>query len=252
MTGRQREPGPPSTHGDGIAPTVLSPLPAAAQGPQDGCILNAVLGPYRLRSLLGQGGMAMVYEASSPTGLLVALKVLQESPFLPAGMLERFHREAEAAKRLGSHPNIVTVHETGQAGRDHYIAMELVPGGQTLACRIRRGPLPVAEALQLAIKIADALAFAHRQGIVHRDIKPGNILLSAADEPLLSDFGLARIEMDPSRSLTVSSLTGGTPRYMAPEQAASLRAASHLSDQYSFGVLLYEMLTVQPPYRIDS
>ncbi len=236
---------------DPETPTVVHPagvaLPPGVTGTPR---LDEPLGSYRLTGVLGHGGMALVYCAVDAEGREVALKVLQESPFLPAGMLERFRREAEAAKRLAGHPGIVGVLDTGQVGRDHYIAMQRVPGGRTLVDVLRQAPLPVTAALELALKIGDALAFAHREGIIHRDIKPANVLMTAAGEPLLADFGLARIEADVGPNLTVTSMALGTPRYMAPEQATSLKSASHLSDMYSFGVILYEMLTGKPPYEV--
>jgi hypothetical protein len=236
---------------DAGAPTVAHPANAAPDvtgGPR----LNEPFGPYRLTGVLGHGGMALVYRALDATGHEVALKVLQESPFLPAGMLDRFRREAEATKRLGGHPGIVSVVGTGQVGHNHYIAMQLVPGGRTLVDVLKGAPLPVTEALSLAIKVGDALAFAHREGIIHRDIKPANVLMTEDGEPLLADFGLARMETDLGPNLTVTAMALGTPRYMAPEQATSLKSASHLSDMYSFGVILYEMLAGKPPYDINT
>lgn len=211
-----------------------------------------VLGSYRLDGVLGHGGMALVYRAREPSGREVALKVLQETPMLPAGMLERFRREAEAAMRLAGHPHIVDILGTGQVGRDHFIAMELIPGGRTLVDILHQAPLPESAALELALKIAGALAEAHRAGIIHRDVKPANVLVTPTGEPVLADFGLARLEFGGELDLTVSAMAVGTPRYMAPEQTSSLRAASHLSDMYSFGVVLYEMLTGRAPYRIDA
>lgn len=214
--------------------------------------LNEPFGPYRLTGVIGHGGMALVYRAEDSDGREVALKVLQETPFLPRGMLERFRREAEAARRLAGHPHIVPVLGTGQVGRNHYIAMQLISGGRTLVDVMRAAPLPESQALDLALKIADALALAHREGIIHRDVKPANVLVTEAGEPVLADFGLARLELGAGTNLTVTAMALGTPRYMAPEQATSLKSASHLSDMYSFGVMLYEMLAGQPPYEIDT
>ncbi|NLF18467.1 MAG: serine/threonine protein kinase [Lentisphaerae bacterium] len=235
---------------DPLAPTRL--IVPGADGAATEVTSAAVLGPYRLDGLLGHGGMALVYRAWAPDGREVALKVLQETPTLPAGMLERFRREAEAAMRLVSHPHIVGILGTGQVGRNHFIAMQLIPGGRTLVDVLRQAPLAEAMALDLAAKIAAALAEAHRAGIIHRDVKPANVLITPDGEPVLADFGLARLEFGGDLDLTVSAMAMGTPRYMAPEQTTSLRAASHLSDMYSFGVVLYEMLTGQAPYRIDT
>jgi hypothetical protein len=238
---------------DPEAPTrVQVPGTAAWPAPGDAAGLNQDFGPYRVTGMLGHGGMALVYRARGEDGREVALKVLQETLFLPGGMLERFRREAEATKRLAGHPHIVSVLDTGQVGRNHYIAMQLVPGGRTLVDLLRSAPLPVRTVLELVLKLADALAYAHREGIIHRDVKPANVLLTPEGEPLLADFGLARVEMGLGTDLTVTAMAMGTPRYMAPEQAASLKSASHLSDMYSLGVILYEMLTGKPPYEIST
>ena len=194
--------------------------------------------------------MALVYAAVDADGAPVALKVMEETVFLPPTVIARFRREAEAAKRLRRHPHIVTVYDTGHMGRSHFIAMELVPGGQTLEKVLAASPLPLQEALKIGVAIAQALSYAHDQGIIHRDLKPGNILMTDFHEPLLADFGLARMEFEDSHNLTISSMSMGTPRYMAPEQTISARRTGVLTDVYSFGVLLFELLTARPPYDI--
>ena len=214
--------------------------------------VNDTLGPYTITGFLGRGGMAMVYAAKDADAAPVALKVMEETPFIPAGILERFRREAEAAKRLRRHPHIVTVYDTGCAENKHYIAMELVSGGRSLERLLAQGPLSVADALHAALGIAGALAYAHDNGIIHRDLKPGNVLMGEFGEPLLADFGLARMEHEQSRNLTLSAVSMGTPRYMSPEQTRSVKRTSHLTDIYSFGVVLYEAITGSLPYDIPA
>jgi serine/threonine-protein kinase len=214
-------------------------------------LLNEQLGQYRINGLLGHGGMALVYSATDGDGAPVALKTMEETPLLPAHVLQRFQREAEAAKILRSHPNIITVYDTGEHGTTHYIAMELIPNGMSLEKLLREheGRLPISDALKLAIPIAQALGYAHSKGIVHRDLKPGNVLLSEFGEPLLADFGIARLETSADSNLT--QLTLGTPGYMSPEQTMSSKVQA-ASDIYSFGVLLYEMVTGHLPYDFSQ
>lgn len=221
--------------------------------PVVGAELHEQLGEYLLIHCLGKGGCALVYDAVDPDGASLALKVMQETPFVPAEMLKRFRREAEAVKKLRKHPSIVTVYDTGQVGRNHYIAMEAVPGGQTLDSLLKEaGAMSLKEALGMALPIAEALAYAHQNGIIHRDLKPANVLINEFGQPLLADFGLARIEVDDASQLTVSAMAMGTPRYMSPEQTSSMKKTDHLTDIYSFGVILYQMLTGNMPYEVDS
>ncbi len=210
------------------------------------------LGPYLITGFLGKGGMALVYAAEDEDGAPVALKVMEETAFVPAGTLARFLREAEATKTLRRHPHIVTVYDTGQVGRSHFIAMEFVPGGRTLESRLAEGLLPITEALQIGLAVAGALDYAHQEGIIHRDLKPSNILLNEFGEALLADFGLARIGQGDSANLTLSSVSIGTPRYMSPEQTVSAKRTTEQTDIYSFGVVLYETVTGKLPYVMGS
>lgn len=185
------------------------------------------LGPYRLESKLGEGGMGQVFRAvDTRLGRAVAIKTIHEQ------FAARFEREARAISSL-NHPHICALYDVGP----NYLVMELV-GGETVAARLKNGPLPVKTALLYASQIAAALAEAHRKGIIHRDLKPGNIMLAKSGVKVL-DFGLAKSEQDDT--LTLSHMVMGTPAYMAPEQREG-KPADARSDIYSFGCVLYEML----------
>ncbi|HRZ57167.1 MAG TPA: protein kinase [Candidatus Paceibacterota bacterium] len=201
--------------------------------------------------LLGQGGMGAVYKARQPKlDRLVALKVLlrrRDDGTADPAFGERFAREARALARL-NHPAIVAVYEYGEAGGYPFLLMEYVDG-LTLRQRLRRGKLPAEQALAIVPKICEALQFAHQRGIVHRDVKPENILLDKDGQVKMADFGIAKILASDAQDL---SLTGGrdvvgTPHYMAPEQVEHPRQVDHRADIYSLGVLFYEMLTGELP-----
>ena len=208
-------------------------------------------GRYSLRDHLGSGCMAEVFLAyEEDLERDVALKILKEQYADDEGFVERFRREAQSAASL-NHPNIVRIYDWGgtENGEASYIAMEYAPGG-TLKDRILEyGPLPPYKAVEVASQIAEALGFAHERGVIHRDIKPQNILLSALGDAKVTDFGLARAAY--STSLSQTSLVLGTASYMSPEQAMG-GPADPRSDLYSLGVVLYEMLTGELPYEGDS
>jgi tetratricopeptide (TPR) repeat protein len=189
---------------------------------------GACLGPYRIENKLGEGGMGQVFRAvDTRLGRAVAIKITREQ------FSSRFEREARAISAL-NHPNICTLHDVGA----NYLVMELVEG-ETIASRLKRGPLPLKTALLSASQILAALAEAHGKGIVHRDLKPGNIMLAKSGVKVL-DFGLAKSGRD--ETFTASHMVMGTPGYMAPEQREG-KPADERSDIYSFGCVLYEMLT---------
>ena len=205
------------------------------------------LGHYRIITLLGRGGMADVYRAEDERlGREVALKAVPPEFARDPERIERFEREVRAAARL-SHPNIVTVHEFGQGAGHHFYTMALMPGGD-LKARIRSHPggLSPAEARAVAAAVARALGYAHRRGLVHRDVKPENILFWEDGTPQLTDFGIARA-MESGTRMTATGMSIGSPHYMSPEQAQGLEVDGR-SDLYSLGVVLYEMLTGRLPF----
>src|SRR5919107_5115735 len=201
---------------------------------------------YTLVELLGDGGMAEVYLArDNSLGREVALKVLREQYTDDEEFVERFRREAMSAAAL-NHPGIVQVYDRGRSeDGTFYIVMEYVRGG-TLKERIKEGNLAPREAAEIASQVADALAVAHDRGVIHRDIKPQNVLLTASGEAKVSDFGIARAASWKTMTQTNSVL--GTLAYMSPEQVRGDRVGP-VSDLYSLGVVLYEMLASEPPYR---
>ena len=205
-------------------------------------------GPYQIISELGRGGMAVVYRALQPSvNRIVALKVLPSSAEGDAESLRRFQREAETAANL-SHENIVKVWEASVDSPPYYIALEFLEGG-TLAERLQRGPLALDEALAIAAKLCSALGHAHDRGVVHRDVKPANIMFDAAGRPVVTDFGIARAT--DRTQLTAPGSKFGTPNYMSPEQAKGL-PADFRTDVYSAAAVLYEMITGNPPFAGDD
>ena len=205
-------------------------------------------GRYRLVRRIGVGGMGEVWEADDTVlGRRVALKVLVQELADDARATSRFVREARATAKL-THPNVTRVYDFGRDGGLPYLVMELLEG-ETLADRLAGGPLPPAEAARICAAVADALDAAHRRGIIHRDIKPGNVLLTPAGEVKVMDFGIAAAA-DETHSTTGSGLYG-TAAYVSPERAAG-QAATPAADIYSLGAVLYELLTGRPPFLGDS
>jgi eukaryotic-like serine/threonine-protein kinase len=209
---------------------------------------GARLGRYEIVEQIGRGGMATVYKALQ-TGLdrYVALKVLPAHLAGDPQFGERFQREAVLIANL-RHPNILTIFDYGSDDGYTYIVSELVEGG-TLSQRLGR-PLGTARASALLAPIADALDYAHERGIVHRDVKPSNILLAADGRPVLSDFGIARM-LDNSSGLTLVGKVVGTPAYMAPEQARGQPADSAV-DRYALGVVAYQVLVGRVPFVAET
>ena len=209
-------------------------------------LIGRSIGKYKVMSFLGSGAMASVYKAEESDGTIVALKLLEESPLMSRNIIERFEREADATKSLRKHPNIITVYETGHEGTVHYIAMECVENGKTLAGELEDGKLPEDEAIDIAIQLAKALDYAHSHGIVHRDIKPSNVMINEFGTPLLTDFGLVKPEG--KERMTATGAILGTPVYMSPEQTRGEKIDMR-SDLYSLGIVLYEMLTGAVPFE---
>ena len=206
-------------------------------------------GRYRLESKLGSGGMSTVYLARDETlQRWVAVKVMHREISDQPDQLERFRREARAVAQL-SHPNVVAVIDAGEDGGYPYIVLEYVEG-ETLKQRIDRlGRLPVDEAAAYGIEIGRGLAAAHAQRLIHRDVKPQNVLIDAEGRAKVTDFGIARsLESD---GLTKTGRVLGTTDYVAPEQAMGQGVDARI-DIYSLGVLLYEMLTGEVPFQADT
>jgi serine/threonine-protein kinase len=204
---------------------------------------------YRLEQLIGTGGHSSVYRAHDT--LLersVALKVLHEQLTADEDHVERFKREARAVAQL-AHPNIVTVIDRGERDGRQYIVFEYIDGENLKELIRREGPLPVRRALQLGLQIARALAFAHRQGLVHRDVKPQNVLLAPTGQAKVTDFGIARgLEVG---GLTHTGTVLGTSEYIAPEQARGERVVAQ-SDVYALATVIYELLTGNVPFAGDN
>jgi serine/threonine protein kinase/TolB-like protein/Flp pilus assembly protein TadD len=205
------------------------------------------LGDYELLEVVGRGGQGVVYRAHQKSlNRTVALKMISLGSWATEAHLKRFRREAEAAASL-EHPGIVPIHEVGERDGSCYFSMKFVEGGQ-LDQVIKREPMSIRQAAELISKVARTVHYAHEHGILHRDIKPGNILLDAKGEPLLTDFGLARL-VEAESTVTRTKEVMGTPSYMAPEQAVGNNAAvSSATDVYGLGAVLYQLLTGHPPF----
>src|SRR5213596_56814 len=204
-------------------------------------------GDYELLEEIGRGGQGVVYRAHQKSlNRTVALKVIGLGHWATEAHLKGFRREAEYAASL-EHPCIVPIYEVGEREGQCYFSMKFIEGGQ-LDEVVRRAPMPIRGAVELIAKVARTVHYAHEHGILHRDIKPGNILLDKNGEPHLTDFGLARlVESESTVTRTMEVL--GTPSYMAPEQAVGNNAAvSSVTDVYGLGAVLYQLLTGQPPF----
>jgi serine/threonine protein kinase len=217
-----------------------------------GNLIGQSLGRYHILEQLGEGGMAIVYKAyDTRLERDVAIKVIRRGAFPPDQLdhiLKRFEREAKALAKL-YHPNIVRVFDYGDHEGSPYLVMEYLPGG-TLKGQLGK-PIPWQEALRTLLPISEALEYAHEHKIIHRDIKPANILLTEKGQPMLTDFGIAKIlEVEETAALTGSGMIVGTPEYMAPEQWTGQTTAQ--SDIYSLAVVLYEMVTGRKPYIADT
>src|SRR6266446_332696 len=205
------------------------------------------LGDYELLEEIGRGGQGVVFRARQKSlNRTVALKVISLGQWASKAHLKRFRREAEAVASL-DHPSIVPIYEVGERDGSCYFSMKFVEGGQ-LDEVVRREPMPIRRAVELIAKVARTVHYAHERGILHRDIKPGNILLDKKGEPHLTDFGLARlVETESTMTRTLEVL--GTPSYMAPEQAAGNNTQlTSATDVYGLGAVFYQLLTGQPPF----
>jgi serine/threonine-protein kinase len=223
-------------------------ISATHDGPD---LIGEIVGDrYRIEEVVGAGGMATVYKAFDQTlERSVAVKVMRREVVKEADQLERFRREARAAAKL-SHAHIVTVIDAGEENSRPYIVFEYVPG-ETLKQRIKsEGPLPITESVAYAIEIGSALVAAHAAGLVHRDVKPQNVLLDTQGHAKVADFGIAR-ELEASDGLTKTGRVLGTTDYVSPEQAMGEDVTGQ-SDVYSLGIVLYEMLTGDVPFKGEN
>jgi eukaryotic-like serine/threonine-protein kinase len=210
---------------------------------------ETIAGRYDVEELVGHGGMSSVYRArDSLLERHVALKILHERYSADDGFVERFKREARLVAQL-QHPNIVTVIDRGEEGGRQYIIFEYVEGENLKEYVVRKGRLDVAEALEVAAEVARALAFAHENGLIHRDVKPQNVLLNGDGRAKVTDFGIARtLDVD---GMTQTGTVLGTSNYIAPEQASGQRVDTQ-SDVYALGVVLYELIAGDVPFPGES
>src|SRR5512135_3200281 len=221
-------------------------------------MIGKTLGHYQITSQLGKGGMGEVFQAKDQVlGRDVAIKILPKEFAKDADRVARFQREAKVLASL-NHPNIAAIHGLEESGETNFLVLELVEG-ETLADRIKAGPIPVEESLKLALQIAEALEAAHEKGVIHRDLKPANIKVTPGGKIKVLDFGLAKAyagdqEVNLSNSPTLSDLATrqgvilGTAAYMSPEQARG-KAVDKRTDIWAFGCVLYEMLTGQVAFQ---
>jgi predicted Ser/Thr protein kinase len=211
--------------------------------------LGRILGDYQLLNELGRGGMGAVYKANDyRRDRIVAMKILPGELAYTRTFMQRFEREIETLRRL-RHPNIVQMYDVGEVEELRFYCMEYVDGGSVEKRLEVEGRLPLADAVDVAYQMAEALEYAHAQGIVHRDIKPANILLARDRTAKLTDFGVAKV-MEATQA-TVTSGIVGTIEYLAPEQATG-GAITPATDIYSLGVTLYEMVTGRPPFQAET
>jgi len=220
-------------------------------------MIGATISRYEVVAKIGAGGMGEVYRARDPSiGRDVAIKILPEAVRDDPGRLRRFEQEARAAGGL-NHPNILAVHDVGIFDDCPYLVTELLEGS-SLEERMKAGDLTVRRSLQLAVEVAEGLAAAQARGIVHRDIKPGNIFVTGDGHAKILDFGIAKLAEDrregaaftEGETITLGTETGamvGTPAYMSPEQVQGLEV-DHRTDIFSFGVLIHEMLAGSRPF----
>src|ERR1700758_5316395 len=220
------------------------------------------LGPYEILSAIGAGGMGEVYRArDTRLERIVAVKILPDHLSDRAELRERFEREARTIASL-NHPHICTLHDIGHQDGTDFLVMEYLEG-ETLADRLKKGPLPLDQVLQYAIEISDALDKAHRKGITHRDLKPGNIMLTKSGTKLL-DFGLAKLKQEVAPAnvqlsqlptagepLTAQGTIVGTLQYMAPEQLEGKEVDAR-TDIFAFGAIVYEMATSKKAFEGKS
>ena len=214
---------------------------------------GTTLGPYQIKGLLGAGGMGQVYRAHDPRlDREVAIKVLAAALAQEQGYLDRFRREARAVAQL-NHPNIVQVYDFGEQNNLTYLVMPLISGGTLRDYLAKRGALSVAEAVSIFEQVAAALQYAHERGLIHRDVKPANVLLTAEGRALLTDFGIVRLvrKEDTATTLTAVGSFVGSPEFAAPEMVQG-QPVDHRVDIYALGISLFQMLTGRLPFAATT
>jgi protein kinase-like protein len=226
--------------------------PSLTGGPssQFAALRRVTLGEYDIRGELGQGGMATVYLAHDiALDRKVAIKVMSAALFSMAGMVERFKREARTAASL-SHPNIIPIYAVKESPDLVYFVMKFIAGRSLESVLRAAGPLPLPLIRAVLYQVGEALSYAHQHSVVHRDIKPANIMLDSGGWVVVTDFGIAKVSE--ATGLTMTGATIGTPSYMSPEQCEAKRALTGASDQYSLGIVAYEMLTGRVPFAAET
>jgi serine/threonine protein kinase len=227
---------PATTMGEGVAMAALQPG-------------TVVAGRYEIVKLLGEGGMGAVYRAQDrELERVVALKVIRPELARNAQVLQRFKQELILARQI-THRNIIRIFDLGHAEGMRFITMEFIEGEDVSGILARRGKLPAHEAVAIVTQVARGLEAAHSEGVVHRDLKPQNVMMDAAGKASVMDFGIAR-SMDASNMTRTGALLG-TPTYMSPEQAQGKKVDAR-SDIYTLGIIFYELLTGRPPFEADN
>lgn len=217
----------------------------------DGASSSTRLGDYELLEEIAEGGMGVVYRARQLSlNRIVAIKMVQAAGNVGSHFIQRFRTEAEAVAKL-QHSNIVAIHEIGEHEGHHFFSMEYVDGPDLLKL-VGNKPLPARQAAGYAKTVAEAIHYAHQQGVLHRDLKPSNVLVNSSDQPKITDFGLAKV-LTSDTELTLSGQVLGTPHYLPPEQASGTRGQiGPWSDVYGLGALLYFLLTSRPPFQAQE
>jgi serine/threonine protein kinase len=211
--------------------------------------MGTIVGPYQIQKQLGQGGMATVYKAYHPAlDRYVAIKVMDASLSKEQGFIERFRREARVVARLDN-SHIVPVYDFDEQDGQPYIVLKFIDG-QNLVDRMRASPISRSEILKIISAVGNGLQYAHNRGVLHRDVKPSNVLMASDGKVYLTDFGLARI-LESTSSLTGDMIVG-TPHYMSPEQAMNAEKLDEGTDIYSFGIMIYEMVIGCLPFDGDT
>jgi len=218
---------------------------------------SLLIGPYVILDTLGKGGMGHVYKAEHrKMRRIVALKVISRSWLNRPSAIRRFDREVQVLARL-EHPNVITAHDAGEVAGMHYLVMQFVEGRNARQIVTELGPQPAAQAIGWILQAARGLAFAHEKGVVHRDVKPANILVDASGTVKVLDLGIARLDAHGAHDIEQDQLTStgqifGTPDFMAPEQALDMRQADARSDIYALGATLWYLLVGRTMFEADS